>query len=314
MKKDKNFYDLEVLKQHIAEEKDVNYLKLLDYSSPRNHDYSHNRKAEPVFQYLLKNIPDLWQKVDCPKYDSYINNSDKKDSQVILAEKVIGIVQHYANDNYWKDFVSKIGQDIKKYNKEDKIAMWTIAILDYTPGIFSEMDLSNEVEKSIGRKALNTIYLNNIEQLRGNYWHEVDSALRDCSQEELLILVKHYVQKDKFQSIELVQKNSESKGQVVLSNEQILNIKIGTQSFESYLQDKKQSYTLDITGQPIEKGSHTLIDTLFHRHLIKNEDKRDQMRNYLYLVDIMKKLDIPNVEDQFNVEVKEPKTNKKKLK
>ena len=30
----KNFYDLEILKKHIAEDKNVNYLELLNYSSP----------------------------------------------------------------------------------------------------------------------------------------------------------------------------------------------------------------------------------------------------------------------------------------
>jgi hypothetical protein len=316
MKTEKDFYNLEVLKKHIEEDKDVNFFELFDYARPINHDYSHNYKSRPVFKYLLANVPDLWQKVEYKrdyKFELYVSDV-REDKPLILGEKVIGIIQHYAEDKYWQEFVSKLGKDIKKYDKKDHKFMWTHAVLNYTRSIFSEFVLHEEIKKSIGEKELNDIYLTHISELSNSYRWEIDGALRECSKSELLALIKTYAEKDNFDAIETIQKNRSIQETKILPNEEVLSIKIGDQSFKEYLQSKKQEYTLHITGEDVKEGSHEEIDRLFRKNLCKDMKEHNYKLNYFHLVKFMDRLNIPNLEPKLENSNNEVKTSKKKMK
>lgn len=306
MKIEKDFYNLEELQKHIQKGKGVNYLELFDYGSPRNHDYLHNYKSTPVFEYLLKNVPDMWQKVEYKKeysFDSYLD-CVKPGEPIVLAEKVSGIIRHYAREDYWKQFVEKLGQDITAYPQQEHKAMWTYATLNFSADIFLESILHNEAKKSIGEKELNSIYLNHIDELSISHRWQIDSALRSCSKTDLVELITACAEKEDFYSILNIQENRSLKETKILPNVAILEIKVGEQTLEQYLQDKKQEYTVHITGEPIKKGSHETIDGLFRRELLADMEEHCYKLNYFNLVKVMKKLDIPNIEDTMTAEIK----------
>lgn len=293
MKNEKNFYNIEELKKYIKEEENVNYVKLLNYASPINHDYHHNSKSTPLFEFLLENIPNIWQKIEYKEFDTYI--SAVKGESFLLAEKVINIIQHYAEDKYWTKFIKKLGKDIKQYPVEDHQNMWEIAILKYSPDIFTGMDLIQEAEDSIGEKKVDDIILRNIDKLSISHKWEIDSALNRVSANELFELIKKNVEEEKFHTVYEILHNESLKNTKILSKQDILQIKIGEKSLADYCQEKKEEYTVNITGQTIDEDSYEKIDMLFRKNLLKDEEKHNYKLNYFNLVECMENLDINNM-------------------
>jgi hypothetical protein len=297
MKKIKHAYeidDVEDLKSYIGTAQKIDYVDLVERSRPTNGDYSRTYKSRPMFEYLLENIPDLWIKV--------------KDwnEEVYLAQVVIGVVNHYASDDYWNKFVKKLGEHINLYKQNQHKDMWTDAMLHCNPAIFHSFTLHNEIKRSIGEKEINDIYLNNINEFHIPFRYEVDSALRNTPKDDLMKVFKRHINNEKFYDVFYILSKS---GRNDITKEEVLNIEINGSPLETYLRDKREEYTLEITGSPIKRGSHEAIDKIFCKNLM---DKNHYYRlNYFQLDKVMKSLHIQNMEELLPAE---PKKKKVKMK
>lgn len=280
IKKADQISNLEDLKSYLKENKNIDYLLLVNKFRPINGEHSHNSRSTPLFEHLLDNIPDLWIKV--------------KDwnKEIYLAEKVIDVINHYAKDQDWNTFVKKLGEHIHLHNEKEHKKMWTHALLNFKRVIFSSSTLNEEIKKGIGQKELNDIYLNNIKDCSISFRHEVNSAIRNTSKNDLMKVFKRHVINEDFHSVLYILNSSERND---INKEEILKMEINNSPLETYLRDKREEYTLQITGSTIKKGSHEQIDKIFRQNLM---DKDHYYRlNYFNLDKVMNALDIPSIED-----------------
>lgn len=314
MNKKIDFYNLEEVKTYLEAEKDIDYVKLFERYRPVNHDYIHNRMVTPIFEYLLENGPDLWQ--DIIYKDNYFMDKylweDKESNTIHLAGKVIGIVNHYAEDKYWRIFVQKLKKDIQSYDEENHKKMWKTAILHYTPIIFSSFDMTRVIEENIGEEKAYEMYLENIEKLNWSGRHHIDIALSAIKPETELELIKNYLEKEDFFSLLTIQDNSYNQSMKKLKSEDILKIEINNESLKDYFQNKETEYVKNITGKEVQSGSYNEIDDLFRKNSIDsihNRKEHNYKLNYFNLLKYMKLLDIQSLEyvTEEKQEVKKPK-------
>lgn len=282
--------NVEDLKSYLTTSKNIDYADLVKRSAPTNGDYFQTSRATPMFEHLLDNIPDLWMKVrDWGK-------------EVYLAKVTVGVVNHYAKDAYWDKFVNKLGEHINLYKKSEHKEMWTHALLNFSPAIFREDKLNDVVEKSIGQKELNDIYLNHINDFSISHRYEVERALRDTPKEDFMKVLKRHINNEKFYDVFYMLTKSQ---RTDITKEEVMNITINSSPLETYLRDKREEYTVEITGESIKRGSHEKIDKIFCKNLM---DANHYYRlNYFNLVKTMENLNIPDMEEMLPAETKRKK-------
>lgn len=273
---------MDELKEYLKKSKNVNYQDLFESAMPNSYT---------AFSLLLENIPDIWQPIEI------VHALETK--TIPFAIKIAQHVRHISPNNFWELFVKKIEQDIllqPVHKHKDLLAQLLIETDSYP---VTHHALYEPINRILGKEAAYDLYFENMKDISGGGMWFIKVALNNSSKEKQINVLKNKIEKNDFESAEIITKNLD------FSYEDVKDILINNEPLIQFVKSRVSNYREEILKNSVIKD----IDSAFE-YEIHNEGIGKQLHT-----NIMNYYDLKRVVDKLSklepIDTKENNVSKK---